>query len=37
MTLRLLSETMASESEPPLIKRGKVEKIGKQGGRTLMR
>ncbi len=37
MTFRPPSETMTSDSEPPLISRGKVEKIGKQGGRTLMR
>jgi len=31
------SETMASESEPPLIRLGKVEKMGKHGGRQWMR
>ena len=37
MTFRPPSDTIASDSEPPFTRSGKVEKIGKQGGRTLMR
>jgi hypothetical protein len=37
MTFNPPRDTMESESDPPLINRGKVEKIGKQGGRQCNR
>ena len=37
MTFNPPSVTMESESDPPLIRLGKVEKIGKQGGRQWFR